>query len=102
MKGVVYVAKDTVEVRDLPMPVTAANEIMVKIEYCAVCATDVHVVSHGLYGLQPPMVMGHEACGTIVEVGEEAAKTCSLKVEIVSQLVPFIFADNVNSVKRVW
>ncbi len=80
MKGVVYVAKDTVEVRDIPMPVTAPDEIMVKIEYCAVCATDVHVVSHGLYGLKPPMIMGHEACGTVVEVGTEAANSSSLKV----------------------
>lgn len=80
MKGVVYVSKDTVEVRDLPMPITADDEIMVKIEYCALCATDVHVVSHGLYGLKPPMVMGHEATGTVVAVGAQAGMTCDIKV----------------------
>ena len=102
MKGVVYVAKDTVEVRDLPMPVTAADEIMVKIEYCALCATDVHVVSHGLYGLKPPMVMGHEAAGTVVEVGD-AAKTCGLKVgDRGWRLVRCDFAESANIAKRVW
>lgn len=73
MKGVVYVEKGKVEVQELPMPVTGADEVMVKIEYCALCATDVHVVTHGLFGIEPPMVMGHEATGTVVEVGKNVA-----------------------------
>ena len=80
MRGVVYTAPGKVEVRDLPMPVCGPDEIMVKVEYCALCATDVHVVMHALYGLQPPMVMGHEMAGTIVELGSNVAKKPYFKV----------------------
>jgi threonine dehydrogenase-like Zn-dependent dehydrogenase len=80
MKGVVYVERGRVEVRELPMPVTGPGEVLVKIEYCALCATDVHVVNHGLFGIKPPMVMGHEAAGTVVEVGTEVAAKGYFKV----------------------
>lgn len=80
MKGVVYVDKGKVEVQELPMPVTGTDEVLVKIEYCALCATDVHVVTHGLYGIKPPMVMGHEATGTVVEVGADVVKGGYFKV----------------------
>jgi threonine dehydrogenase-like Zn-dependent dehydrogenase len=73
MKGVVYVDRGKVEVQELPMPIVGADEILVRIEYCALCATDVHVVTHGLFGIRPPMVMGHEAAGTVVEVGASVA-----------------------------
>ncbi len=74
MKGVVFVAPGKVEMQELPMPVCGPDEVLVKIEYCALCATDVHVVNHGLYGLKPPMVMGHEATGTVTEVGKNCVK----------------------------
>ena len=80
MKAVFYTAPGEVEVREIPEPVTLADEVKIKVEYCALCATDVHVVMHGLYGLQPPMIMGHEVSGTVVEIGEEAAKKTTLKV----------------------
>ena len=80
MKAVFYSAPGEVEVREIPEPVTLPDEVKIKVEYCALCATDVHVVMHGLYGLQPPMIMGHEVSGTVVEIGEEAAKKTTLKV----------------------
>ncbi len=73
-RGVVYTAPGKVEVREVPMPVTGSDEVLVKVEYCALCATDIHVVYHGLFGLQPPLLMGHEATGTIVEVGDAVAR----------------------------
>ena len=48
MKAVFYTAPGEVEVREIPEPVTLADEVKIKVEYCALCATDVHVVMHGL------------------------------------------------------
>ncbi len=74
MKGVVYTAPGEVKVLDLPMPEVGPDDILVKVEYCALCATDVHVVMHGLYNLKPPMVMGHEMSGTVAGVGLNVAR----------------------------
>ena len=79
MKAVVYTAPGKVETLDVPEPVTLPDEVKVRVEYCALCATDVHVVMHGLYDLKPPMIVGHEMSGTVVEVGEIAAAKSGLK-----------------------
>jgi threonine dehydrogenase-like Zn-dependent dehydrogenase len=44
------------------------------VAYAALCATDVHQVTMGVMGAKPPAPLGHEASGTIVEMGEEAVK----------------------------
>lgn len=79
MKQVWFAAADTVEVREVQVPKVGPNQIRAKIAYAALCATDVHMVSMGVLGAKPPMRLGHEASGTIEEMGEEAKKT-GLKV----------------------
>ncbi|MCD8097591.1 MAG: alcohol dehydrogenase catalytic domain-containing protein, partial [Lachnospiraceae bacterium] len=65
MKAVVYVGDRKIEVREIPMPTTPPDEILVKIEYCALCATDVHLVNNGLFGVDQPLIVGHEMSGTV-------------------------------------
>ena len=61
------------ELMDIPEPQLQPEDGMkIKIEYCAMCATDVHIVTLGLYGMKTPWVMGHELCGTIVEINQSA------------------------------
>lgn len=100
MKGVFYTAPGKVEVREAPMPVTGPDEVMVRVEYCALCATDVHVVNHGLFGLQPPMLMGHEATGTIVEVGENVAARGYFKVGDRVSAIPSPYCGECPHCKR--
>ncbi len=73
MKAVVYAEKDKVEVRDLPLREMGPDEATVQIAYAAICATDIHIVREGLYGLPFGWPLGHEASGVIVEIGENAA-----------------------------
>lgn len=42
---------------------------MVKVEYCGVCHTDLHV-AHGDFGQVPGRILGHEGIGIVEEVGE--------------------------------
>ena len=68
MKAVMYLGKGKVGVCDIEKPVCPPDEVMVKIEYCALCATDVHLVTNGLFGVTDPLTLGHEMSGTVVEV----------------------------------
>ena len=71
MKAVVYIDKGRVETREVHKPDLPSDEIMVKIEYCALCATDVHLVTNGLFGVDKPLTVGHEMSGTVVEIGRD-------------------------------
>lgn len=73
MKQLWWTAKDKIELKDVKIPAVGPNEVKVKIAYAALCATDVHQVTMGVMGAKPPAPLGHEASGTIVEIGEKAA-----------------------------
>jgi (R,R)-butanediol dehydrogenase/meso-butanediol dehydrogenase/diacetyl reductase len=74
MKQLWWTDKDKIELRDVEIPAVQSNEVKVKVAYAALCATDVHMVTMGVMGSKPPAPLGHEASGTIVEMGEEAEK----------------------------
>lgn len=80
MKAAVYAGVNQVEIRDIPMPKTADDEVLVKVEYCALCATDVHLVTEGMLGFEPGTIIGHEMSGRIVEIGANAGRGSNLKV----------------------
>jgi L-iditol 2-dehydrogenase len=77
MKGKMKVAvmrgleKMGYETRDIPQE--KENEVLVKVEYVGVCGSDLHYYEFGRIGdyvVKPPYVLGHEAGGTVVEVGK--------------------------------
>lgn len=72
MKALLYTAPNEVRMGELPEPQLEPGTVKMRIDYCAICATDIHIVTRGLYGLPTPRGLGHEASGTIVEVSEEA------------------------------
>jgi alcohol dehydrogenase, propanol-preferring len=57
------------EVRPVPRP--AAHEVLVAIEACGVCRTDLHVVDGELANPRLPLVPGHEIVGVIAETGRD-------------------------------
>jgi 2-desacetyl-2-hydroxyethyl bacteriochlorophyllide A dehydrogenase len=68
MKIAAYVDAGIMEIRDIPLPRPADNELLVKIEYCGICGSDIHQVQ---YGMEEPdnLMMGHEMSGILAEVG---------------------------------
>ncbi|HDQ15052.1 MAG TPA: hypothetical protein ENN41_09600, partial [Sediminispirochaeta sp.] len=59
-----------VEERDVPEP--GPEDVLVKVESCGICGTDVKVVTQGMPKM-PPMgdfIIGHEYSGTVVKTGE--------------------------------
>lgn len=53
-----------------PDPAPGAGEVLVKIKACGICGSDIHGMDGRSGRRQMPIVMGHEAAGEIVEVGE--------------------------------
>jgi 6-hydroxycyclohex-1-ene-1-carbonyl-CoA dehydrogenase len=71
MKAAVFHGKDVgLKIEDIPVPKIGAGEILVKVAACGACHTDLHYIEHGVPTFKkPPMVLGHEASGTVEEVG---------------------------------
>jgi alcohol dehydrogenase, propanol-preferring len=55
--------------RDLPDPEPGRFQVRIKVEACAVCRTDLHVVDGELPPLRAPMTPGHEIVGFVDQVG---------------------------------
>lgn len=66
MRAVVFGADGLVGVRDRPRPVPAEAEVIIRVEYCGVCGTDLHAE---LEFFAAEVTMGHEFAGVIDEVG---------------------------------
>ncbi len=79
MKAMVLEAPRTpLVLKELPDPIPGPGEICVKIEACAVCRTDLHVVDGDLTDTKRPVVPGHEIVGKVDRIGEGVS---SLAVE---------------------
>ncbi|XP_026565623.1 sorbitol dehydrogenase [Pseudonaja textilis] len=60
-----------------PVPEPGPNEVLLKMHSVGICGSDVHYWQHGRIGnfvVKSPMVLGHEASGTVVKVGSSVTK----------------------------
>ncbi|NQS90346.1 alcohol dehydrogenase catalytic domain-containing protein [Patescibacteria group bacterium] len=71
MKAAVLKTIENLKVEEIPKPVPSPGEILIKIEACTICGTDIKAYHHGHKHIRFPRVIGHELAGEIVEVGEK-------------------------------
>jgi threonine 3-dehydrogenase len=60
------------ELTEVPVPQPGINDVLIKVKKTAICGTDVHIYNWDAWAQQtirPPMVIGHEFVGEIVETG---------------------------------
>lgn len=57
-------------VMDVEEPQCGAKQVKIEIAFCGVCGTDLHVM-HDTFRNYPPVILGHEFSGTVVEVGSD-------------------------------
>ena len=74
MKAMVLHAPATVDTRPLrleevPVPEPASGEVLVRVDTCGVCRTDLHVVEGDLAPRLPAVIPGHEVVGVVERVG---------------------------------
>lgn len=67
MKALVYTGTREVVFRDEPAPVAAADEAIVAIDAVGICGSDMHAYLGHDPRRVPPLILGHEAAGTVVE-----------------------------------
>ncbi|MGH7657450.1 MAG: alcohol dehydrogenase catalytic domain-containing protein, partial [Gemmatimonadales bacterium] len=71
------------ELRDVPTPACGPHEVLIKVHYAGVCGTDLHIWEWDAWArnrLKPPVVIGHEFSGEIVELGADAESAGLLEV----------------------
>jgi L-iditol 2-dehydrogenase len=57
------------ELVEMPKPEIASDEVLVRVKACGICGSDVHGLDGSTGRRLPPIVMGHEAAGMVVETG---------------------------------
>lgn len=67
MRAVVYHGQLDVRVERMPVPACGDGELLVKVDACAVCGSDMKAYKSGNPRMRPPIVMGHEFAGQVVE-----------------------------------
>lgn len=68
MRAAVYTGDGRVEVQQIPVPAIGPGEILIRVEACGICHTDLKKIEHDL--LPPPRIYGHETAGVVAAVGE--------------------------------
>lgn len=69
MKALLLREYGQLEMTEMPAPTPAAEELLVRVEACGICGSDVHGYDGSSGRRVPPLVMGHEAAGTVVALG---------------------------------
>jgi L-iditol 2-dehydrogenase len=72
MKAAVYLGEGRIEVQAVPTPQIGPGELLVRVESCGVCHTDLKKIEYNL--LAPPRIFGHETAGVVVAVGEGVSR----------------------------
>lgn len=57
--------------QDLPRPDPGPREVLIQVEACGVCRTDLHVLDGELPSPKLPLILGHEIVGRVVSCGSE-------------------------------
>ncbi|KRT82776.1 hypothetical protein AMK59_4469, partial [Oryctes borbonicus] len=72
LTAILYGVND-LRLEQTPIPVPNDDQVLLRMEAVGICGSDVHYLVKGYIGhfvLRQPMVIGHEAAGTVVEVGK--------------------------------
>ena len=72
MQAAVYRGAGRVEVEAIPVPEIGPGEILIRVETCGICHTDLKKIAYDL--LEPPRVYGHETAGVVAAVGSDVKR----------------------------
>ena len=74
LHSVAPVETNPLKTTEIPCPKPAAAELLVRVEVCGVCRTDLHVVEGELPPHKSPIIPGHQVVGTVAELGLGAGR----------------------------
>lgn len=67
MRAAVYTGESAIRVESIPTPAVGPGEILIRVEACGICHTDLKKIQYNL--LAPPRIYGHETAGVVAAVG---------------------------------
>src|ERR1700722_11448703 len=81
MRAAVYHGRQDLRLEEVPEPVAGPGEVKLKVLYNGICGSDLHEYYDGpittrtttpppLTGVKNPVILGHELCGEVVDVGD--------------------------------
>ena len=71
MQALVLEHARDLHMRDIPEPEVGAQDLLIKVNACGICGSDVHGYDGATGRRIPPLVMGHEAAGVVARIGTE-------------------------------
>ncbi len=70
MKSMVLTEYKRLELKDMPVPDAGPGDVRIRVHSCGICGSDVHGFDGSSGRRIPPLIMGHEAAGTVDAVGK--------------------------------
>ena len=71
MRAAVFKGKGIVNVEERAMPAYGVTDVVIKVQACGICGTDVHIFdgAEGAAATTPPVILGHEFSGIVEKIG---------------------------------
>ena len=92
MKALLLSQYRHLELTDLAVPEPGHDEVLIRVAACGICGSDVHGYDGSSGRRIPPIVMGHEAAGTVAAVGESVSR--AFRKAIASHLIRLSIVAN--------
>jgi len=70
---VLHTVGEPLELRDQPIPQPDEHQLLLKIQSCGICRTDLHIVDGDLENPNLPLILGHQIVGTVQEIGADVS-----------------------------
>ena len=67
MKAAIFGETGKLSVQDKPIPALDSGDVLIKVELCGICASDLAALNGDITDYSPPVVMGHELAGVVIE-----------------------------------
>ena len=67
MQTIVFEGQDRIALQEKPQPVLNDGDVLIEIDLCGICASDIAAINGEVTDYSPPVVLGHEIAGIIVE-----------------------------------
>ena len=59
---------------EVPIPIPQPEQVLLKVQVCGVCRTDLHIIDGELTPPELPLILGHQIVGTVVETASQSSK----------------------------
>ena len=67
MRAIVFLGQEDIEIQECPDPIPGEGEVLIRVEACGICGSDLHAYKTGMYA--PGLVIGHEFGGVVAAIG---------------------------------